>query len=87
MIMAEKKQELLTIEEAVGRIKAVVEKSGWRGAAKTIDHWLKDPCRSREEKQSRYFYYQGIIDSLSWSGIISDEERELIIESLIENEF
>ncbi len=84
--MTTEKKTLLTNEEAINRVKAAVEKSGWTGAAATIDYWLKEPC-VHEERGYRYFYFQGIIDSLTWSGIISNEERRQIIESLIENEF
>ncbi len=85
--MTAEKKILLTIDEALDRVKTAVEKSGWTGAAATIDFWFKEPCREREEKNSRYYYFQGIIDSLAWSGIISFEERSQIIDSLIENEF
>ncbi len=85
--MTTEKKTLLTIEEALDRVKAAVEESGWTGAAATIDHWYKEPCRDLKEKNSRYYYFAGIIDSLTWSGIISFEERSQITDSLIENEF
>ncbi len=85
--MTTEKKTLLTNEEAINRVKAAVEKSGWTGAAATIDHWLKDSYSGRVEKNYRYYYFAGIIDSLAWSGIISSEECEMIIDSLIENEF
>ncbi len=85
--MTTEKKTLLTNEEAINRVKAAVEESGWTGAAATIDRWLKRPCSEREEKSERYYYFTGIIDSLAWSGIISFEERDMIIDSLIENEF
>ncbi len=84
--MTAEKKTLLTNEEAINRVKAAVEKSGWTGAAATIDYWLKESC-VHEERGYRYFYFAGIIDSLAWSGIISFEERNMITNSLIENEF
>ncbi len=84
--MTTEKKTLLTNEEAINRVKAAVKESGWTGAAATIDYWLKESC-VHEERGYRYFYFQGIIDSLAWSDIISLEERSQIINSLIENEF
>ncbi len=85
--MTTEKKTLLTNEEALDRVKAAASENGWAGAEQTINRWLNDSCLDRKRRNERYYYISGIIDSMVWSGILTFEERDMIIDSLIENEF
>ncbi len=74
-------KEKMTMEELKEKLKEVCQTNKWYGSASLLERWFDD--RATE----RFYTVYGFIQGMSCAGIITDEECELFINTLLENDF
>ncbi len=75
-------KEKMTMEELKEKLKEVCQTNKWYGSASLLETWFTD-----RDKKTRYYVVYGFIQGMSCAGIITDEECELFINTLLENDF